>query len=68
MRQYGYRARSLLVIRQDMDLRRETGVGLIPRAGVIRSTHGERGDQTRGRADVIRCLGRRLFGSLQRED
>ena len=37
--------------------RRETGVGLIPRARVIRSTHGERGDQTRGRTDIIRCLG-----------
>ena len=51
-----------------MDLQRETGVGLIPRAGAIRSTHGERGDQTRGRADVIRCLGQRFFGNLRLEE
>ena len=50
VRQYDYCAHSLF-IRQVMDLRRETGVGLISRAGAIRSTHREQGDQTRGRAD-----------------
>ena len=48
--------------------RREGGVGLVPRAGAIRSTRGERGDPRRRRADIIRCLGQRLFGCLRRKD
>jgi hypothetical protein len=47
---------------------RERRVGLVQRSGSIRSARVKRGDPRGRRADLIRYLDQRVFGSPRRED